>query len=106
MLSAALISDDDVFRTLEALPSKDLRQRYDQVKTLDRKKRMASRKSSSRRGDISRLFSSVDTPDADVATLMPDDVTADEKRRRLDAVKALTGSLDTKRKARFGNQLK
>ena len=92
--------DDDVFRTLEALPSKDPRQQYDYVKTLDRRRRLASRKSSSRRGEIYRYFSAGDDDTDAAAADALEDVTAEEKRICLQAVKAMTGSLDTKRKAR------
>lgn len=88
-----------MFRTLEGLPSKNPMQHYNQVKTLDRRKRIASRKSSSRRGELFRQFSSgEDYVDTDARF---DDVNSEgERMRRLQAVKALTGSLETKRIAR------
>ena len=66
------------------------------VKTLDRKKRLASRKASSRRGDISRQLSQR-SGGSHVTGLS----TEEEQWRRLQSIKALTGSLDSKRRARL-----
>ena len=99
-----LHSDDEVFRTL---PSKDPLKRYDFVKTIDRRlrRRAALRKSSSRRGEAHRQFAGVLAASGEHTDGIDDHEdlevnSKEEKRRRLESVKALTGSLDNKRQAR------